>query len=199
MSQKITLFINKKKKGKNMKKIVLLAVALVTMTQVQAENRKDRNLQVNVEKQFDRRHHKDGNPVEFVTERMAKELNLNDAQKAQVLDLNTRYADIFRHPKHHGQKPPRGGNGCCCKGDQKPPQMDNGQASAAPDGEKKPMDKKPNLDKKKPDMKAMKEKREAYDKELKTILTEDQYKLYQKQREERKANHQHKKHGAPKA
>ena len=199
MSQKITLFINKKKKGKNMKKIVLLAVALVTMTQVQAENRKDRNLQVNVEKQFDRRHHKDGNPVEFVTERMAKELNLNDAQKAQVLDLNTRYADMFRHPKHHGQKPPRGGNGCCCKGDQKPPQMDNGQASAAPDGEKKPMDKKPNLDKKKPDMKAMKEKREAYDKELKTILTEDQYKLYQKQREERKANHQHKKHGAPKA
>ena len=199
MSQKITLFINKKKRGKNMKKIVLLAVALVTMTQVQAENRKDRNLQVNVEKQFDRRHHKDGNPVEFVTERMAKELNLNDAQKAQVLDLNTRYADMFRHPKHHGQKPPRGGNGCCCKGDQKPPQMDNGQASAAPDGEKKPMDKKPNLDKKKPDMKAMKEKREAYDKELKTILTEDQYKLYQKQREERKANHQHKKHGAPKA
>ena len=199
MSQNITLFINKKKKGKNMKKIVLLAVALVTMTQVQAENRKDRNLQVNVEKQFDRRHHKDGNPVEFVTERMAKELNLNDAQKAQVLDLNTRYADMFRHPKHHGQKPPRGGNGCCCKGDQKPPQMDNGQASAAPDGEKKPMDKKPNLDKKKPDMKAMKEKREAYDKELKTILTEDQYKLYQKQREERKANHQHKKHGAPKA
>lgn len=199
MSQKITLFINKKKKGKNMKKIVLLAVALVTMTQVQAENRKDRNLQVNVEKQFDRRHHKDGNPVEFVTERMAKELNLNDAQKAQVLELNKKYADMFRHPKHHGQKPPRGGNGCCCKGDQKPPQMDNGQASAAPDGEKKPMDKKPNLDKKKPDMKAMKEKREAYDKELKTILTEDQYKLYQKQREERKANHQHKKHGAPKA
>lgn len=182
-----------------MKKIVLLAVALVTMTQVQAENRKDRNLQVNVEKQFDRRHHKDGNPVEFVTERMAKELNLNDAQKAQVLDLNTRYADMFRHPKHHGPKPPRGGNGCCCKGDQKPPQMDNGQDPAALDGEKKPMDKKSNLDKKKPDMKAMKEKREAYDKELKTILTEDQYKLYQKQREERKANHQHKKHGAPKA
>lgn len=183
-----------------MKKIVLLAVALVTMTQVQAENRKDRNLQVNVEKQFDRRHHKDGNPVEFVTERMAKELNLNDAQKAQVLDLNTRYADMFRHPKRHGQKPPRGGNGCCCKGDQKPPQMDNGQASAAPDGEKKPMDckKKPDFDKK-PDMKEMKAKREAYDKELKTILTEDQYKLYQKQREERKANHQHKKHGAPKA
>ena len=192
-----------------MKKIVLLAVALVTMTQVQAEICNDLNQQVQVEKQLDRRHHvmkdrrhhKDGNPVEFVTERMAKELNLNDAQKAQVLDLNTRYADMFRHPKHHGQKPPRGGNGCCCKGDQKPPQMDNGQDPAAPDGEKKSMDNKnkPNLDKKKPDMKAMKEKREAYDKELKTILTEDQYKLYQKQREERKANHQHKKHGAPTA
>ena len=43
------------------------------MTQVQAENRNDCNQQVNVEKQLDRRHHvmkdrrhhKDGNPVEF--------------------------------------------------------------------------------------------------------------------------------------
>lgn len=196
-----------------MKKIVLLAVALVTMTQVQAENRKDRNLQVNVEKQFDRRHHvmkdrrhhKDGNPVEFVTERMAKELNLNDAQKAQVLDLNKRYADMFRHPGHHGKHKPMGGKGCCCKGEGKGPKAEcdgkapaapefDGKAPAAPDFDKKPQDgKKPDFDKK-PDMKEMKAKREAYNKELKTILTKDQYKLYeqhQKERKEKMKKHHH--------
>ncbi len=189
----------------NMKKIVLLAVALVTMTNVQAESRNDRNQQIKVENQMkprhhvknDRRHHRDGNPAEMMTERMAKELNLNDAQKAQVLELNKKYADMFRHPGHHGPKAPRGGNGCCCKGDQKPPQMDNGQAPAAPDADKAPQDfkKKPDFDKK-PDMKEMKAKREAYDKELKTILTKDQYKQYQKQQEERKAHHKNMKHDA---
>ena len=178
-----------------MKKIVLLAVALVTMTTVQAESRNDRNQQVKVENQMDRRHHvkkdrrhhKDGNPAEMMTERMTKELNLNDAQKAQVLELNTKYADMFRHPGHHGQEPPRDGKGCCCKGDQKPPQMDNGQTPTDPDAGKAPQDskKKPDFDKK-PDMKELKSKHEAYDKELKTILTKDQYKKYQAQQKERR-------------
>ena len=177
-----------------MKKIVLLAVALVTMTNVQAENRNDRNQQIQVENKMkprhhfmiDRRHQKEGNPVEFITERMAKELNLNDAQKAQVLELNKKYTDMFRGPGHHGHRPPMKGQGFSGKGEQKPPQMDNGQAPAMPNPDKAPQDskKKPDFDKK-PDMKEMKAKREAYDKELKTILTEDQYNKYQEQQKER--------------
>ena len=178
-----------------MKKIVLLAVALVTMTQVQAESRNDRNQQVSVENRMDRRHFKDGDPAERRTERMAKELNLNEEQKAQVLDLNKRYADMFRHPGHHGKHKPMGGKGCCCKGEGKGPKGDlDGKAPAAPDFDKQPQDfdkqpqdgkKKPDFDKK-PDMKEMKAKREAYNKELKTILTKEQYKLYEQHQKERK-------------
>lgn len=172
--------------------MVLLFVALLTITQVQATNRKHH------------RHQQDGKQVEKITERMASELNLTDAQKAKVLDLNTRYADIFRHqPRYFGKPIPvrpedmkrkelqgkgQAADSCkaaakqdCCKC------ADKGNCCKAQGAGGKG---KPHFDKRKGgrgaiDMKVLNEKREAYNAELKTILDKDQYAKYEEQQKQR--------------
>lgn len=78
-----------------MKKILMMMVALLTLTVVmaQGENR-------------ERRAPKKMTPAEM-TKRMVKDLNLNDKQKTQVQALNEQYKDYLNGPGMGGQRPPK--------------------------------------------------------------------------------------------
>ena len=88
-----------------------------------------------------------------MTTQMTSKLKLNDAQKAKVAALNKEYQDILMPPK-----PPKKADGSRPE----PPKMDGNKARP-----------------KKPDSKHM-AKRQEYEKKLKQILTDEQYKNYQK-------------------
>jgi hypothetical protein len=92
------------------------------------------------------------------TDRMAEKYGLDDAQKAKLLELNKEYSFRMERPE---------------------------------DRQHERMRQKPALDEKKKlefeaRMKEMQARREAYEEALKGILTEDQYKAYQKDQEHRK-------------
>lgn len=92
------------------------------------------------------------------TDRMAEKYGLDEAQKAKLLELNKTYSLRIGRPE--GRQHER-------------------------------MRQRPALDEKKKlefeaRMKEMQAKREAYEEALKGILTEDQYKAYQKDQEHRK-------------
>ncbi len=103
---------------------------------------------------------------EEMTTQMTSKLNLNDTQKAQVAALNKKYQDCLM------QEPP-----------QKP---EGGKPSGAKDNKdnKKAAAKKANS--KKPGNSQNQAKRQEYDKELKQILTDDQYQSYQKMKPQHK-------------
>ncbi|MCR5513088.1 MAG: DUF4890 domain-containing protein [Prevotella sp.] len=138
-----------------MKKIVLMMVALLSMTAVQAqENDNNQNPQ-----QF--RGPRQMTP-EQMTERMSNDLKLTDDQKTKVLALNKEYEKVIAGPGMRGPRPGRG-NGEAQNGQQRPerPQFTEEQRE---------------------EMKQRMEKRQEYEKKLKEILTEEQYKQYQKSR-----------------
>lgn len=141
-----------------MKKIVLMMVALLSMTAVQAqENEK------NSERQF--RGPRQMTP-EQMTERMSDNLKLTDEQKTKVLALNKEYEKVIAGPGMRGPRPqrPDGESGATAQKDQKRPQ-------------------RPQLtDEQRQEMKQRMEKRQEYEKKLKEILTEQQYKQYQESR-----------------
>ena len=97
--------------------------------------------------------------IKHRTERTVKEYNLNDKQAKQLLELNTKYADIMRPmhrhggPGHHGMR---------------------GQRPEPPKGDTKEMHEK------------MKKDMKAYDEELQKILTPEQYKNYKSDMEKRR-------------
>ncbi len=134
-----------------MKKILMTMVALLSMTVVMAQDsdKKERR----APKQM---------TAEQMTERMTKELTLNDAQKTKVLELNKKYKDVIGGPGMGGPRGPRpDGNTGASQGQQKErPQMTDAQ---------------------KTEMKKNMEQRKAYEKELKSILSSDQYKKYESQ------------------
>lgn len=154
-----------------MKKIFATMVALLAMTAAMAQqsDNKERRAPRKIDAQE-------------MTDRMAKELNLDDAQKAKVLDLNKEYQDVLggpgmgRGPRggHHGHRPHAEGG-----------QKTDGQTGATEQAPKeKPQagegHKRPELtEAKKAEMKQRMAKREEYDKKLKTILTDDQQKKLQ--------------------
>lgn len=145
-----------------MKKIVMTMAALLTMTLATAQNNDkcQGNDKCNKEK-CERKQHKHPTPEEM-TDRMAKDLNLSDAQKAKVLALNKEYEDMFKGPRMGGPRPPR------------KPKAD---AETGATEQQKP--ERPQLtDEQKAKMKAQKAKREEYDKKLKGILNDDQYAQY---------------------
>ena len=136
-----------------MKKIVLMMVALLSMTAVQAQESEKNNAQ-----QF--RGPRQMTP-EQLTERMTNDLKLSDEQKTKVLELNKEYEQVLAGPGMRGPRPGRG-NG----------EAQNGQRPERPQL----------TDEQREEMKQRMEKRQEYEKKLKEILTEDQYKKYQESR-----------------
>ena len=89
---------------------------------------------------------------EEMTTKMVSQLKLNDAQKTKVAALNKEYQDYLMPEPPQGEGPDKNGE---------EPDM------------KKPGNKKPGTDN-------HQGKRQEYEKKLKKILTDDQYKSYQK-------------------
>lgn len=121
-----------------MKKILLVMMALLTMTIAMAQP-------------SDRKAPKKMTHQEMTTQ-MTSKLKLNDAQKAKVAALNKEYQDILMPPE--------------------PPKNADGSRPEPPKNGDKAMPKKPGS-------KHM-AKRQEYEKKLKQILTDEQYKNYQK-------------------
>lgn len=121
-----------------MKKILLVMMALLTMTTAMAQP-------------SDRKAPKKMTHQEMTTQ-MTSKLKLNDTQKAKVAALNKEYQDILMPPT--------------------PPKNADGSRPEPPKNGYKAMPKKPNS-------KHM-AKRQEYEKKLKQILTDEQYKNYQK-------------------
>ena len=157
-----------------MKKIVMTMVAMLTMTAAMAQqsDSKERRAPRKIDAQE-------------MTDRMARELGLDDQQKAKVLSLNKEYQDVLggpgmgRGPRggHHGPRP-----------DAKKRQKPDGETGAT---EQAPKDrpqageghKRPELtDAQKAEMKKHQAKREEYNKKLNDILTADQQKKLQEMR-----------------
>ena len=135
-----------------MRKLVLTMFALLSVTAVTAQTDTK-----------ERKAPKEMTPEEM-TSRMAKDLNLTDAQKTKVLALNKEYKDMFKGGPRMGG--PRG------------PKPDG--KSGATDNQQRP--ERPQMtDAQKAEMKKHMEQRKAYDQKLKSILTADQYKSWQKQ------------------
>jgi hypothetical protein len=141
-----------------MKKIVLMMVALLSMTAVQAQESDKKQ-----EQQF--RGPKQVTP-EQMTERMTNDLKLTDEQKTKVLALNKEYEKVIAGPQMRGHRPPK---------------ADGESGATAQNGQQRP--ERPQLtDAQREEMKQRFEKRQEYEKKLKEILTDDQYKKYQEMR-----------------
>lgn len=107
--------------------------------------------------------------IKHRTERTVKEYNLNEKQAKQLLELNTKYADMMRPmhrhggPGHHGMRGQR----------PEPPKDMNGEMPEPPKGDMKEMHEKMEKDMK------------AYNEELQKIMTPEQYKNYKVDMEKR--------------
>ena len=110
------------------------------------------------------------------TEQMVKDFNLNADQAAKLKALNEKYNDLFgMRGFGRGPRGPQGQQGENAQ--QRPPRPQGGQGGQMPSREE--MEKM---------MKERQEKTEAYNGELKEILTAEQFEAYQKQQEERRRN-----------
>lgn len=149
-----------------MKRISFLMIALVMsigMIMAQGPRRGER-------KQIDPKAR-----AERMTERMAKEYDLNESQKAKLLEVNLSMAEKATdkpmarpHKKHRGAE--KGKYTCSCE------EKRQDVSAEKPERNKEEREKR---------MAAMKEAREAYNTELKGIFTTEQYAKYEKNRTER--------------
>ena len=116
---------------------------------------------------------------EQTTERMAQQLELTDAQKSQVLALNTEYKDVIGRPfGGPGMGGPGMGrpNGPRPEGGEKP----DGVSGATNNGNPPAQGNRPELtEEQKAKFEEMRTKREEYNTKLKAILTDDQYAKYE--------------------
>ncbi len=142
-------------KSSSMKKIILMTVALLTMTTAMAQgNDKERR----APKQM---------TAEEMTSRMTKDLSLTADQKAKVLSLNKEYKDYIGGPGMGGPGGPR----------------PDGNAKKSDDKQQRP--ELPQMtDAQKKQMKTHQAKRQEYNKKLQKILSSEQYQKYQKQQKQ---------------
>ena len=143
------------KKKKNMKKMILALVALISMTAAQAQD--DNNGAKRERKPIDKTE-----MVKHRTDEAVKKYGLDSDQAAKLLSLNTKFAD--KMGRGFGGRPggPRG--------------QRQGQRPEITEEMKQKMEAQ-----RKERMEAM----QQYDTELQTILTPDQYKAYKADQEQR--------------
>ena len=162
-----------------MKKMILTLVALLSMTAAQAQ---DNNKSDKCECKKEMRHGKERKQMtpEEMTDRMAKDLSLTDAQKSKVLALNKEYQDVLGK-RPHMKRPQK-------------PQAD-GESGAT---EQQDRPQRPQLtDAQKAEMKQQKAKREEYAAKLKKILNDDQYEKYEKMQKHHRGHGGPGRHGRP--
>lgn len=156
-----------------MKKIILAIVAVITMSatvMAQEENKPMRD-------------HQRPDMKEMVKQRTAetvKAYGLNEAQAAQLLELNLQYADKIRPmggPNRHG-----GPNGHRHHMNRKGKQQ--GDTLQAP----RQMPQRPSREEMEKRREEMMKNMEAYNAELQKIMTEDQFKSYQADIQKRMKN-----------
>ena len=113
--------------------------------------------------------------IKHRTERTVKAYGLNDKQAKELLDLNTKYADMMRPMHRHGGPGHHGMGGRRPE----PPKDMNGERPELPRGDRKEMREKMEKDMK------------AYDEELQKIMTPEQYKNYKEDMEKRRMERPH--------
>ena len=154
-----------------MKKMTLTMVALLSVTAMQAQDNNNVQTQAQTAKtlilpegQRPKVMDLNGTP-ELRTESMKKELSLTDEQATKVLALNKEYQDVFAQDSRRG-------------GDMRPQrqQKADGKTSATAPQQRQ---RAQLTDEQKAEMKAKMEKRKAYNDQLKTILTAEQFEKYQ--------------------
>jgi len=133
-----------------MKKLILamVAVAAVSTACAQSTDRQQPPKQMTADER---------------TEQMVSKLGLDDAQAAQLKELNANYQDIFQGPG----------------GGEQPPKMDGNNGNGKPSGPPQMTDEQ------KQQMQQHKAKRTEYETKLKAILTDDQYSTYHKMQPQR--------------
>ena len=137
----------------NMKQMMLMLVVLFSMTVAMAQNANGRQ-----PRKMD---------AATVTTMMTQRLGLNADQQKKVEALNKKYESVLRP----GMGGPRLGKGGAR------PQMGQGSVQDKNAGQRPEL-----TDEQKAELKKSFEQRAAYEKELKDILSEDQYKTYQQMR-----------------
>lgn len=154
---------------KKMKKLIitLMAAALISATATAQKEDKCKC----PEKKFDKTE-----MAKHRTDDMVKDYKLNDKQAKQLLELNTKYADKMRPPRHHGPKPGHG-----------PKADEKGQRPEPPKDGQRP--ERPKDGKHEAHHKQMQETMKAYEAELQKIMTSDQFKAYQSDMQNRHKHH----------
>lgn len=144
--------------------MMALAVALLVGTTAMAQDDSKK------EKKFDKTE-----MIQKMTERTVKQYGLDDDQAAKLLKLNTEYAGKMGPMDGPGRGPggpgrgPRGGNNDSNSSSQERPELTDEQKAEIETR-----------------MKEMKANQEAYQKELQSIMTADQFKNYQADQQKRK-------------
>ena len=147
-----------------MKKMMMTMVATLMLTAtVQAQDNNGQRPPRKMDKQ---------EMAKMRTERMTQDLSLTADQQAKLLDLNTKYADKL---PMRGPRGPRGEH----QGGPRPEKKVDGQTGATPQPGQMEKRERPNREQMEARRKEMQANREAYNGELKAILTPEQYEKYE--------------------